>query len=146
MKAKIVNSKPVVIIIDNSVYYALPIPCFQGYFATTDGCIISTISGRKTADSVATFEPKKLAEADVHGYSSVSLYRGCKRFNKRVNRLVAQTFLEEPDSYICNDGLEKERCQVNHIDGNKKNNALSNLEWVSAKENSRHYHEFLKVE
>ena len=46
----------------------------------------------------------------------------------KVHRLVAQTYLPNPK------GLP----QVNHIDGNKQNNHLSNLEWVTNKENYYH--------
>jgi hypothetical protein len=50
--------------------------------------------------------------------------------SKRValHRLVAITFIPNPDNLP----------QVNHIDGNKSNNAASNLEWVSAKDNTLH--------
>jgi hypothetical protein len=47
-----------------------------------------------------------------------------------VHRLLAMTFLETPDSI---EGL-----QVNHIDGVKANNAISNLEWVTRSENCLH--------
>lgn len=47
-----------------------------------------------------------------------------------VNRVVALRFLPNPDGHE----------QVNHIDGNKENNALSNLEWSSGSENERHAH------
>ena len=47
-----------------------------------------------------------------------------------VNRIVALRFLQNP----------LDLPQVNHIDGNKENNALSNLEWSSGSDNERHAH------
>ena len=62
-------------------------------------------------------------------YLSVMLHRGNGKMDcKRIHRLVAETFI--PNIYNLP--------QVNHIDGNKKNNTVSNLEWVSELENTAH--------
>jgi len=55
---------------------------------------------------------------------------GFKSRNELVHRLVACAFLQPPDS--------PSRVQVNHRDGNKENNAVQNLEYVSASENVAH--------
>lgn len=62
------------------------------------------------------------------GYSRVCLRLGTSTKNCFVHRLVAEAFLGP-----ISDGL-----QVNHKDGNKLNNHLSNLECVTPKENSQH--------
>jgi hypothetical protein len=58
------------------------------------------------------------------GYIRVYIY------NKTyaLHRLIALTFIDNPDN----------KTQVNHIDGNKSNNCVSNLEWVTNKENQIH--------
>lgn len=48
--------------------------------------------------------------------------------NKRVHRLVAETYIPNP--------LKK--CCINHINGDKKDNRVENLEWVSSRENNEH--------
>lgn len=60
------------------------------------------------------------------GYRRASLYVNGKTLYRQAHRLVAQAFLPNPE------GLPL----VNHIDGNKLNNHVSNLEWVTAKENA----------
>lgn len=67
---------------------------------------------------------------DSRGYYRVSLSLG-KRGTPKIafiHRLVAENFL--------NNTFKKS--QVNHIDGNKLNNCLGNLEWCTAKENVNH--------
>jgi hypothetical protein len=64
---------------------------------------------------------------NAKGYFYIGLTnKGCKTIS--VHRLVALIFLPNP--------LNKKT--VNHIDGNKSNNFLNNLEWVSHKENMKH--------
>lgn len=68
---------------------------------------------------------------DRDGYLTVMLYTDGDKYTKKVHRLVAQYFLE-PDPL---------RDQVNHKDGNKLNNHVSNLEWCTRSENTRHAYE-----
>lgn len=59
------------------------------------------------------------------GYSKVTLYKGNDKRNFRVNRLVAQAFIPNWLNHP----------EVNHKDGNKRNNSVTNLEWVTGKQN-----------
>ena len=61
-------------------------------------------------------------------YAQVSLQEGDEKRTFNVHRLVAQAFIPNPRNLP----------QVNHIDGNKRNNRADNLEWVTAKENAKH--------
>lgn len=63
-----------------------------------------------------------------NGYIYISLYKNKKRKTYKLHRLVAITFLENPNN----------KSQVNHIDGNKQNNKVSNLEWCTQSENQIH--------
>lgn len=66
---------------------------------------------------------------DVTGYADVKLWDGKKHKTRTIHRIVAETFMD----FDNHRGLE-----VNHIDGNKHNNRLDNLEWCTRSENARH--------
>jgi len=87
------------------------------YFASSEGHIYNASGKRLSAGKTS------------RGYLSVSLCDGSRPKKPRsflVHRLVAAAFLGESD------------LTVNHIDGNKLNNKLSNLEYLSVADNNRH--------
>ena len=62
------------------------------------------------------------------GYYRVSIYNQGQSKRYFRHRLVAEQFLDKPEG----------KDFVNHIDGDKSNNSLENLEWVSQSENEKH--------
>lgn len=64
------------------------------------------------------------------GYFSVSLWKENKGKTVPVHRIVARAFLTKHPNIFCKN--------VNHIDGNKLNNNLTNLEWVTSRKNAIH--------
>lgn len=68
----------------------------------------------------------------LHTYRYINFRWNKKQKNKSVHRLVAEAFLPNPNNLP----------YVHHIDGNRLNNKLENLKWVTAKENSQNtnYH------
>jgi NUMOD4 motif/HNH endonuclease len=66
--------------------------------------------------------------ATVKGYLHLNLVKETGKSIVLVHRLVGKTFIPNPEN----------KPQINHIDGNKKNNNVTNLEWVTQSENIRH--------
>lgn len=64
---------------------------------------------------------------DRNGYMYVTLQKDKKRKTIKVHRLVAEHFIENKNNYPC----------VNHIDSNRKNNDVSNLEFCTHKQNTQ---------
>ena len=72
---------------------------------------------------------KLLKPIDSYGYKYVHLCNNNHiRTNKAIHRLVAEAFISNP----------KNLSEVNHIDGDKSNNNVTNLEWCTRKYNANH--------
>ncbi len=83
-----------------------------------------SIEGLVYSKSINTGKIRELKKSNSNGYELINMYH--KIYH--VHRLVALAFIPNP---------ENKRC-VNHIDGIKNNNHVSNLEWVTHKENVNH--------
>ena len=65
---------------------------------------------------------------DKHGYLHVSLYKNSIAHTKNIHIIVARTFIPNPNNLP----------EINHIDGNKENCAVSNLEHSTRSNNEKH--------
>ena len=101
-------------------------PTLKGYFVTEDGRVFSYKRlNYRTWLIDYNREPKELSQCnDTKGYQLVRI----EGKTRRVHRLVAETYIPNPNDLP----------QVNHIDENKKNNSVTNLEWISNADNINH--------
>ena len=86
------------------------------YFVTSEGDVYND-KGHKMA-----------LKENEDGYLVLKIFVDGKAVYPGVHTLVATAFIPNPDNLP----------QVNHIDGDKTNNCVNNLEWVTAKDNVRH--------
>jgi len=93
------------------------IPGFSNYLASNKGRIYSKFYN-KTLKQCGTKD----------GYLKVTLYKNHKGTTKKSHRFIALTFIPN----------KLDKPQINHKDGNKKNNNIENLEWCTLKENINH--------
>ncbi len=100
-----------------------PIEGFYGYEASSFGRIRGfRDSHGNISEKFTILKPR----VNKDGYYELTLYsENHKKVTKRIHRLIAETFLGKNSDLV-----------VNHIDGDKLNNDVNNLEYVSAKENS----------
>lgn len=96
------------------------IPAFPDYAASMCGNIISYRRSK----------PRLMIPVEnSHGYMVVTVRGDNRQFTETVHRLVAQAFFEKKSTRLIH---------VNHKNGNKHDNSLSNLELITAKENTEH--------
>lgn len=103
---------------------------YEGYYK------VSNLGRVKSLERKVKFRTfKKLVKSRIltprisdSGYYTVNISKDGKGNMKYLARIIAIAFIPNPDN----------KPQVNHIDGNKINNCISNLEWVTNAENQKH--------
>lgn len=95
---------------------------YEGYYEVSSLGNVKSLGNTKTSFKEVILKP----HIPKDGYPSVLLSKKSKRKNNRIHKLVAMAFLGES------------KMHVNHIDGNKLNNKVDNLELVSHRENNCH--------
>lgn len=99
-----------------------PVVGFEGkYFVSNLGNVKGIVRSGSSGDMLKPI-PNKF------GYLSVHLYDHPRNKAFLIHRLVATAFIPNPEN----------KRTVNHIDGNKLNNCVSNLEWATYSENHKH--------
>ena len=89
------------------------------------------IRGNGDVYSLKGKKARKLKPAvTVNGYLQIGLIKDKERKWFTIHRLVAQAFIPNPQGFT----------DVDHIDGNKKNNCIGNLQWLSHRDNIRKYY------
>jgi hypothetical protein len=97
------------------------IPEFESYYQVSNLGNLKSYKGNKNG--------RILKNNNKYGsYLSVFLCINGKKRSTRMHRIVAETFIPNPDNLP----------EVNHIDGNRQNNEISNLEWCSHDYNVHH--------
>lgn len=98
------------------------VPGYEGLYQVSDSGLVLGLPKRTSSGRI--IKPHQNAD----GYLTVCLSKDNQKTTFRVNRLVALAFIPNPDYKL----------EVNHKDGDKKNNNVSNLEWCNRSENERH--------
>lgn len=99
------------------------VPGFEGYYLVSNLGRINHINKKKGANKYTT--PLGIVDFKSKVKSDKEYYRICGTY---LHRIVAKVFIPNPEN----------KREVDHIDGNRHNNAVTNLRWATTKENANY--------
>jgi len=108
-----------------------PVKDYENFYQVSNYGQVRSIDRTEVCkDGVVRFRKGRILRPHQNyvGYLWVSFCTNDIRKKKKIHRLVAQCFISNPE----------DKPYVNHKDGNKQNNHVDNLEWVTPKENAHH--------
>ena len=113
-----------------------PVPGFEDRYGVSNFGRVKSIKRVCKTEKGVRIVPEKILNGslDTYGYLFVVLSKDGKHKNYLIHKLVMSAFTCNPEN----------KPQINHLDGNKLNNNLTNLEWSTAKENINHKFKVLK--
>lgn len=106
---------------------SIEIPEYEGLYTITRRGVITALPKPKHNNAISLLRVLK-HQKDNNGYPTVRLYKNSVGKTYRLHSLLASLFIPNPDKLPC----------VNHIDGDKGNFSLGNLEWISFADNAKH--------
>lgn len=107
---------------------------FEGYYQVSNCGDIKSLDRyticNRSGTQFARHVPERILRqtSDCDGYFRINLIKDNHERGFAVHRLVAQAFIPNPEN----------KPTVNHIDGNKQNNCVDNLEWATYQEQNDH--------
>lgn len=102
---------------------------YEGLYQVSDNGEVRSLDRHCTGSRNRLLKGRTLKQTKTTtGYSKVELCKDGHAISKKVHRLVAIAFIQNPNNLPC----------VNHIDNNPSNNNASNLEWCTQAENVLH--------
>lgn len=109
---------------------------YEGLYQVSSLGNVKSLKRFKNNHSFKQLIEEKIMKPSLGKYKKVNLCKNRKYKTYYVHRLVAETFIDNPNNEPC----------INHKDGNKYNNNVSNLEFCSMSYNTKHAYDLgLKI-